>query len=129
VNQACRFGNSVSICGTEEDVLREALTAVEARTPFPPFPISGPPTGYEGKPLESMPGHRMVYSDDFGMEGVEIETPEGMRISFSNREALERFIREIHLSTADAAALRAIDARADLPRAAGQVCRLEHAIN
>lgn len=55
----------------------------------------------------------MVFNDDFGMAGVEIETPEGMLISFSNKQALERFIHENNLTVEDAAALRAIDSRAD----------------
>ena len=64
----------------------------------------------------SLQGHRMVYNGDFSMAGVEIETPEGMLISFSGKHALERFIKEHRLSAEDGAALRAIDARADALR-------------
>jgi hypothetical protein len=81
-------------------------------TRFPRFPMSGPPTGHEGTSMLSLPGHTMIYNDQAGMEGVEIETPEGMLISFATRYALERFIRENRVSADDAAALRAIDARA-----------------
>lgn len=63
--------------------------------------------------MASMPGHRMVYNDELGMAGVEIETPEGMLISFNGRLALERFIHENQVSADDSAALRAIDERAD----------------
>jgi hypothetical protein len=58
----------------------------------------------------------MVYCDRFGAEGVEIETPEGMVISFGGKQALERFIKEMNVSAEDGEALRAIDARADLVR-------------
>jgi len=58
----------------------------------------------------------MVYNGDIGMAGVEVETPDGMLISFGGKQALERFIQENNLTAEDGAALRAIDARADLLR-------------
>jgi hypothetical protein len=81
--------------------------------PFPLFPMSGPETGHEGRLIHSMPGHRMVYNGDLGMAGVEIETPDGMLISFGSKTALERFVQENQLTAEDCTALRAIDARAD----------------
>jgi hypothetical protein len=59
----------------------------------------------------------MVYRDEFGAAGVEVETPEGMLIAFGGKDALERFIEEMKISVEDGEALRAIDARADLLRA------------
>lgn len=61
--------------------------------------------------MKSLPGHRMFYNEEPGMEGVEIETPEGMRIAFYNSRALERFLCEMNVSSSDRDALAALDAR------------------
>jgi hypothetical protein len=117
MNQAFKSRKHPTAHKSEEDMLQAALRALESRRPpFPRFPISGPPTGYEGKVMLSMPEHKMVYCEEIGMEGVEIETLEGMRIAFDGKHALERFIREKSVSPEDSAGLRAIHARADLLR-------------
>jgi hypothetical protein len=116
MNQSSQSGKQVGIRRALHILLGGAHTSNYDYTPFPRFPMSRPATGHEGKLLNSLPAHRMVYSDRFGEEGVEIETPEGMVISFGGKQALERFISEMNISAEDGEALRAIDARADLVR-------------
>lgn len=116
MHQDTRFRNHVTISAAEEAKLREALRTLDKYTVLPQIPMPGPPTGHEGKPMQSLPGHTMAYNDEPGMEGVEIETPDGMRIAFEGPKALDRFLRQNNISASDSAALHAIAARADLLR-------------
>lgn len=69
-----------------------------------------------GIPMESMPGHRMVYNDQPGMAGVEVVTPNLDRISFGGRPAVESFIQENNIPAQEAQVLRVLDAGADRVR-------------
>lgn len=87
--------------------LKQQLAGEEAR--------QAASTGVE---LRSMQGHRAVYNEEAGQAGAEVVRPDGTRIAFGGRPALERFAAENKLSEDDARTLRTLDARADVYRSA-----------
>jgi hypothetical protein len=127
MNQQTQSGNDVAAQRNMDDAkLRDALRALVKEQEAAPLQ-SAPETGFEGKSLQSMPGHKMVYNDHVGMAGVDIEAPDGTLTSFGGKQALQRFIEEKGISAEDAAALRAIDARADPFRSHGREREAENA--
>lgn len=66
-----------------------------------------------GTPMKSIPGAVMVYNDQPGMRGADILMPDGSRVSFGGKEAIDRFAEENKLVAEDVAVLKALDSRAD----------------
>lgn len=66
-----------------------------------------------GTQMKSIPGAIMVYNDQPGMRGADILMPDGSRVSFGGKEAIDRFAEENKLVAEDVAVLKALDSRAD----------------
>lgn len=69
-----------------------------------------------GGPVEmaSLPGHRMVYSDEVGWPGPRIINPDDTVTQFGGAVALDKYITEFKVHDVDAKVLRAFIERADL---------------